>query len=71
MTASKSELMMGFMLFVDDTFTAVGKSLDEAKRLAVPYLSGARSLRIESAVAPAPTQTWNYDHDMRTWVERK
>jgi len=65
-----SELLMGFMLYVDDKLTAVGKSLEEAKRLAEPYLTDTRQLRIESAVAPAPTQIWNYHYDIRMWVER-
>lgn len=67
----ESELVMGYMLYVDEKPTAVGKSLEEARRLAEQHMSNTPPLRIKSFVAPAPTQFWNYDYDIRMWVERK
>lgn len=67
----ESELVMGYVLYVDEKPTAVGKSLEESKRLAEQYMIDMRPLRIKSAVAPAPTQIWNYDYKIRMWVERK
>ncbi len=66
----ESELIMGFVVYVEGTATKVGRSLEEAKRIAEEYVASKRPLRIESAVAPAPTQVWNYDYDIRAWVER-
>lgn len=67
----ESELVMGYVFYVDGKPTAVGKSLEETKRLAEEHMAGNRPLRIESMVAPAPSQTWNYDYGIQKWVERK
>lgn len=67
----ESELVMGYLVYVDDEVTAVGKSLDDAKKVGERYISDARRLKITSAVAPAPTQVWIYDHSIRMWVEQK
>lgn len=67
----ESELVMGYLVYVDDNLTAVGKSLDEAKQVGGRYVSDARRLKITSAVAPAPTQVWIYDHSIQMWVEQK
>lgn len=66
----ESELVMGYVVYVDGNATKVGRSFDEAKQLAEEYMPSKRPLRIQSAVAPAPTQTWNYDYDIGRWVER-
>ena len=65
-----AELIAGYVLYVDGRETSVGRSLDEAKQLGTQHMSQKKPLRIESAVAPAPTQVWNYDYEMRTWVGR-
>ena len=67
----ESKLVMGYVLYVGEKPAAVGKSLDETKRFAEQYIPNMRPLKIESAVAPAPSQTWNYDYGIRMWVERK
>ncbi len=66
-----SELVMGYLIHVDDKLTAVGKSLEDAKQLAERHIGDAKRLRITSAVAPAPTQIWVYDQGIRMWVEQK
>ena len=66
----ESELIMGYIVYVEGAATEAGRSLDEAKRLAEKYMARNCPLRIESAVAPAPIQVWNYDYDIRAWVER-
>lgn len=62
----------GFVLYVNNQTKAVGISLEEAQRLAAPFIREKRppQLRIESAVAPAPSQIWNFDHAIGQWVER-
>jgi hypothetical protein len=67
----QSELLMGYIVYVDGDATKVGRSLEEAKRLAEEHMVNKQPLRIESAVAPAPSQIWNYDYEIRAWVERK
>ena len=65
-----SELVMGYVVYVEGVATEVGRSLAEAKGLADKYIAKNRPLKIESAVAPAPAQVWNYDYNIRAWVER-
>ena len=67
----ESELIAGYVLHVDGKAVEVGRSLEEAKRFAEKYIAKRPALRIESAVAPAPTQIWNYDHEIKAWVERR
>lgn len=67
----ESELVMGYMVYVEGKATKVGRSPEEAKRLAEEYMPKRCPLKIESSVAPAPTQVWNYDYDNRSWVEQK
>jgi len=37
--------------------------------LAIPYVRAKVSLKIISAVAPAPSQTWNDDCENEQWIE--
>lgn len=57
------------MLHVNGKPIDVGHSLDEAKALALQHMASNAGLQINSAVAPAPTQTWNYDYKTKQWVE--
>ena len=66
----ESELIAGYILHIDGKAAEVGRSLEEAKRLAENYIPKKYALQIKSAVAPAPTQVWNYDYDLKSWVER-
>lgn len=56
------------MVYIDDKPTSLQNSLDEAKQLAGQYIANRPSLRIESFVAPAPSQGWIYDHQIGDWV---
>ena len=67
----ESQLIAGFMLYVDGKPTDVGRSLEEAQQMATRYVAKRNALRIESAVAPAPSQIWNYNHELSAWVERR
>lgn len=59
------------MVYIDDKPTSVVNSLEEAKQLAEPHIVNRLSLRIESLVAPAPSQIWIYDHRITDWVEQR
>jgi hypothetical protein len=64
-----SQLVFGYVLHVNGQPTSVGLSLDETKSLALQHMGSNATLQIISAVAPAPTQTWNYDYEIEQWVE--
>jgi len=61
-------LITGCKLYVDETLTTVVYSLEEARRLAVPYIHKRQVLKLESCVASLPTQVWAYDYDIAAWV---
>lgn len=63
------QLIFGYVLHVNGQPTSVGHSLEEAKASAIQYIASYATLQINSAVAPAPTQTWNYDYEIMQWVE--
>lgn len=48
---------MGYILYVDERLTPGTDSFNEAKKLAEQYIKTKSSLRIESFIAPAPSQT--------------
>lgn len=59
------------MVYIDDKSPIPQNSLDEAKQLAGQYIANSPSLRIESFVAPAPSQVWIYDYQIDDWVEQR
>ncbi|WP_211242883.1 hypothetical protein [Sinimarinibacterium sp. CAU 1509] len=59
------------MLYVEGKPTKVSPTLKEAKEQAAAYLPAGVPLKIESHVAPAPSQAWNYDHTLQQWVEQR
>lgn len=61
---------MGYMLYINDNPEAPVYSLNEAKQSAAPHILNRASLRIESFVAPAPSQIWTYDYKEMDWVEK-
>ena len=63
------QLVFGYVLHVNGEPTSVGQSLEEAKASAVRYVASGATLQINSAMAPAPSRTWNYDHELGQWVE--
>lgn len=62
---------MSYMVHIDDKPTSLQNTLDEAKQLAGQCIANRPSLRIESLVAPAPSQVWIYDHQIDDWVEQR
>ncbi len=67
-----AKLVHAFVLHIDGEAKAVGASLEEAQRLAAPYLGAdpIPDLRIETFAAPAPSRIWYYDPADAVWVER-
>ena len=61
-------LITGCRLYVDETSTTTAYSLDQARRLAVPYINKRQAIKLEINVASHPTQVWVYDHKTRQWV---
>jgi len=63
---------LGFVLYVNNQTKAIGVPLEEAQRLAGPYIREKRPprLRIESAGEMSSWRVWRYDHGTRQWVER-
>lgn len=66
-----AEMIAGYILYVDGTATFVAKSLHEAQQESKLYINSKKPLRIKSAVAPAPSQIWNYDYSISAWVESR
>lgn len=65
----ETELVFGYVLYANDHEVAFGRTLQETQAAASQYLDKKANLRIKSAVAPAPTQIWNYDYTIQKWVE--
>jgi hypothetical protein len=61
-------LIMGCKLYVDEKVTTAAYSLEQARRLAVPYINNRQAIKLEISIASRPTQLWAYDHDTREWV---
>ena len=58
----------GFLLYVDGKALGVGKSLKDAKAMAVAYTSS--EMRIESRTSPpSQIQSWTYDVTIQDWIE--
>ena len=66
--------MVKFLLCVNENPIRVCESVEEAKQLAVQYMTKADSLRIESATegrVAAKSSIWNYDKKTQSWIVRK
>jgi hypothetical protein len=61
-------LIMGCKLYVDEKATAAAYSLEQARRLALPYIDKRQAIKLEICIASRPTQLWDYDYDTREWV---
>jgi hypothetical protein len=61
-------LITGCKLYVDERSMAAAYSLEQARRLAIPYLANRRAIKIEIHVASLPTQVWAYDYDAKSWL---
>jgi len=61
-------LITGCRLYVDETSTTTAYSLDQARRLAVPFIKNRQAIKLEISVTSHPTQVWVYEHDTGEWV---
>ncbi len=61
-------LITGCKLYVEEKSVAAAYSLEQARRLAIPYLDKQQAIKIEIHVASLPTQVWVYDYDIKSWV---
>ena len=64
-------LIAGCRLHVDETATTVAHSLEQARRLAIPYIHNRQAVKLEICVTSRPTQVWAYDYDTSEWVLQK
>lgn len=61
-------LITGCKIFVDEKSMAAAYSLDQAHRLALPYLDKQQSIKIEIQIESRPNQVWAYDYAIKSWV---
>lgn len=61
---------MGIQLLADNKLIALPDSLEQAKKLAEPYIIEKREIKIECSASPAPMRNWIYDYKERDWVEQ-
>jgi hypothetical protein len=61
-------LITGCKLYIDEKSTTTAYSLEQAHRLAVPYINNRQSIRLEIGVASRPTQVWAYDYATGEWI---
>ena len=61
-------LIAGCKLYVDEKSTTTAFSLEQAHRLAAPYINKRQSVKLEIWVTSHPTQVWAYDYDTGEWV---
>ncbi len=61
-------LTMGCKLYVDEKATTAAHSLEQARRLAVPYINKRQAIKLEICITSRPTQLWAYDYDTGEWV---
>jgi len=64
-------LITGCKLYVDEKSTTVAYSLDQARRLALPYINNRQAIKLEICVTSRPTQVWAYDYSNGEWVLQK
>lgn len=64
-------LIAGCKLHVDEKATTVAYSLEQARRLAIPYINNRQAIKLEICVTSRPTQVWAYDYDTSEWVLQK
>ncbi len=62
------EAMPKFLLYANDKPVTIFDTLDEAKSRASEFIGQGSSVRIESFVAPAPSEMWRFDTEADAWV---
>lgn len=60
--------MPKFLLYADDKPVNFFATLDEAKSRALEFIGQVSAVRIESLVAPDPSDAWEFDTDVDAWV---
>lgn len=60
--------MSNFLLYADDKPVTIFDSLDSAKCRAKDFIGHGNAVRIESFVAPAPSEIWRFDTEADAWV---
>ena len=60
--------MLKFLLYADDKPVNFFATLDEAKSRALEFIGQDSVVRIESFVAPAPSEMWRFDTEADAWV---
>ena len=60
--------MQGYLLYANDKHITFYYTLDEAKTRAKDFIGQGSDVRIESFVAPAPSEIWRFDTEVDAWV---
>lgn len=61
-------LITGCKLYVDEKSTTMAYSLEQARRLALPYINKRQAIKLEVSVTAHPIQVWIFDYETREWV---
>ena len=61
-------LITGCKLYVDEESVTAAYSLEQARRLAIPYINKRQTIKIEIHIASLPAQLWAYDYETREWI---
>lgn len=61
-------LIMGCKLYVDEKAIAAAYSLEQARRLALPYIDKRQAITLEICIDSRPAQLWDYDYGSGEWV---
>ena len=64
-------LITGCKLYVEEKSMAAAYSLEQARRLAIPYLNKRQAIKIEIHIESLPTQVWACDYDSKSWVSNR
>lgn len=57
-----------YFLHVGGALASGPVSFEEAKKNAIPYITEKAALKIESLVAPAPSEIFYYDYEVSDWI---
>ena len=60
--------MPKFLLYADDKPVTIFDTLHEAQSRAKEFIGQGSAVRIESFVAPAPSEVWRFDTEVNAWV---
>jgi hypothetical protein len=60
--------MAGYMVFANNNLVDARDTLEQAQAVAMEHVRSGTRVRIESLVAPAPSQFWYYDRVDGAWT---